>query len=305
MDRDVAIAALHHTHPAIFTFTDYATDAVPHRFWRYREPQRFPDTDPALVQRWGSAIDNTYLQADDILGELRKEVGPQARVVVLSDHGHHAMEGAALGHLLQPLTERLSERMKAEVGPVDISRLGHKLVVALQAPDPVSERASLTTWVQTLVVERTQKPLFRVEEGPDGSLGLAVMEEGLSPENLETDRVGQDPLSAYFSAGEAFSGDHHDRGIWISAGPGLAAGKTPPELGLLDVTPTLLAMMGLPKAQDMTGSVATSLWEGPLPDLGPEPATYDSLAAKRDFVIHGDGTEDVNEEQLKALGYVQ
>ena len=154
---------------------------------------------------------------------------------------------------------RLSQRMQAEVGAVDISRLGHKLVVALKDADPVSERARLLAWIPTLVVERNGKALFRVEEGPDGSVGLAVMEEGLSPENLDTDRVGADPLSAYFGKGEAFSGDHHDRGIWVSAGPGLSSGKLDSELKLLDVAPTLLAMMGQPKAQDMQGRVATEL----------------------------------------------
>lgn len=306
MDRDVAIAALHRGDPAVFTFTDYATDAIPHRFWRYHEPARFPDTDPALVQRWGQAVKDTYRQADAVLADLREAVGPQARVVVLSDHGHHALEGAALGHLLSPRTERLTARLSAEVGPVDVSRLGHKLVVALKGPDVAEQRARAIAWLQQLTVDRTGQPVFRAEEGPAeaGTLGLAVVEDGLSPATLKTDTLGGQPLSDYLSAGEAFSGDHHDRGIWVSAGPGLAAGAVP-EMRILDVAPTLLALVGLPKAADMVGVPAPELWEEGPPDLGPGPATYDDLAAKRDFTVTPEGVDEVNEEQLKALGYVQ
>jgi len=307
MDRDVAIWALHQYDPQVFTFTDYATDAVPHRFWRFREPERFPGTDPALVRRWGSAIDDTYRQADAVLADLRAEVGSGARVVVLSDHGHQAVQGAGQGHLLSPLTERLAARLAAEVGPVDVSRLGHKLVISLQGPDPAAERSAVLAWLDGLRVERTGQPVFRPEEGPAaaGTLGLAVVEDGLSPEQLPADRVGGEPLNAYLSAGEAMSGDHHDRGIWISAGPGLAAGRALPELHLLDVAPTLLALVGVPQAQDMSGAVPPEIFQGAPPDLGPRPASYDGLAAGRDFTVTPDPVEGVNEEQLRALGYVQ
>lgn len=307
MDRDVAIWALHQYDPQVFTFTDYATDAVPHRFWRFREPERFPGTDPALARRWGRAIDDTYRQADAVLGELREELGPQARIVVLSDHGHQAVQGASQGHLLSPLTERLSARLGAEVGPVEVSRLGHKLVIALRGPDPAAERSAVLAWLDGLRVERTGQPLFRPEEGPAaaGTLGLAVVEDGLSPQQLSGDRVGSEPLSAYLGTGEAFSGDHHDRGIWISAGPGLARGRALPELHLLDVTPTLLALVGLPQAQDMPGAVPPEIFDGQPPDLGDRPPSYDGLAAGRDFTVAPEAVDGVNEEQLRALGYVQ
>ena len=306
MDRDVAIAALH-AHPAdIFTFTDYATDAIPHRFWRFHEPARFPDTDPALVERWGEAVHDSYRQADAVLADLIAAVGPQARVVVLSDHGHQALEGEALGHLLAPRTERLAARLREAVGPVDVSRLGHKLVVALNGSDPAAQRAGAIALIEALRVERTGEAIFRVEEGPAaaGTLGLAVRNEGLSPASIETDRVAGEPLRAYLTEGEAFSGDHHDRGIWLSAGPGLAQGALP-ELHILDVTPILLAMVGLPQGADMSGAPPAALWEGPPPELGPAPASYDPVLGERDFAVLPEAVDAVNEEQLRALGYWQ
>lgn len=306
MDRDAFLWALHRTDPEVVTFTDYATDAVPHRFWRYHEPERFPGTDPALVARWGEAVRDTYRQSDAVLAELIAAVGPEARVVLLSDHGHHGLADGGQGHLLAPRTERLLERVQAEVGPADLSRLGHKLVLALLGPDPVAERAALLAWLDGLRVERTGQPLFRVEEVPGSphSVGLAVVEEGLALASLETDRVGGEPLRLYLSAGEGFSGDHHDRGVWISAGPGLAKGRKMPEMHLLDVAPTLLALVGLPASHEQRGRVPAELWEGAPPALPEGPHSYDDLVEKRVFE-GGEASAEVNEEQLRALGYIE
>ncbi len=310
MDRDVFVHTLHNTDPQVVTFTDYATDAVPHRFWRFHQPDAFPDTDPALVRRWGSAIHDTYTQADAVLADLRANIGPQARVVLLSDHGHQAMEGQGQGHNLSPRTERLLERVRAEIGPADLSRLGHKLVLELLGPDPAAERERLIPWLSTLTVERTGQPLFRVEEvpGASGSVGLAVVEDGLDVAALQTDRVGGEPLRLYLSAGEGFSGDHHDRGVFMASGPGLARGRKLAEMNLFDVAPTLLALVGLPDAHELRGEAPAMLWEGAPPALGVGPHSYDDLVEKRVFEGAPAGaarSEEVNEEQLRALGYIE
>lgn len=310
MDRDVFVASLQRGDPQVLTFTDYATDAVPHRFWRYYQPEAFPGTDPALVARWQDAIPATYRQADAVLAELREAVGPQARIVVLSDHGHQAMAALGQGHNLAPRTERLLARARAELGPLDLSRLGHKLVFALQGPDPADQRARLLAWLPGLTVARTGQPLFRVEDVPGSpdAVGLAVVEDGLSVAALPTDQVGDEPLSLYLSAGDGFSGDHHDRGVFIAAGPGLARGKKLDELRLFDVTPTLLALVGLRPSHDMRGAAPVALWEGELPEIPMGPHSYDDLVGKRAFVVSDEGGgegREVNEEQLRALGYVE
>lgn len=303
MDRDVFVATLHHLDPEVATFTDYATDAVPHRFWRYREPALFPGTDPALVARWGQAVNDAYRQADRVLAELRREVGPQARVVVLSDHGHHALPPDVAGHGIGPRTERLSARLNALVGPVDVCRLGHKLVVGLTGPDPVAEAAALQTWTTAFTVASTGLALFRTEPVPDQprAVGLAMVDQAVSATPLDQDRVGGEPLSDYLVQVEAFSGDHAPLGVFLAAGPGLGAGRRLPEMSILDVAPTLLALVDLPAAEDMAGTVPSGLFVQP-PTLPPRPASYDNLVAKRQLM---QGTAGVNEEQLRALGYIQ
>ena len=303
MDRDVFVATLHRTAPDVATFTMYATDAVPHRMWRYHEPAAFPGTPEADVARWGEAVRDVYRQADAVLGALRAEVGPGAATVVVSDHGFRAMAASETGRSFAPRTERLAARLAAEVGPVDVSRRGRKLVVAATGPDPGAERAAVEAWLGGVLRASTGQPLYRWEGVPDrpGAVGLTLAEGAFDARELSGDRVGDDPLGAFVSLTEAYSGDHDPAGVFLAAGPGIAAGARLGDLGLLDVAPTLLALVGLPQAEDMAGEVPAALWEA-APALPAGPESYDGLAAGRDFV---DGSAGVNEELLRALGYVE
>ncbi|MEN8161399.1 MAG: alkaline phosphatase family protein, partial [Myxococcota bacterium] len=63
-------------------------DVVGHRFWRYREPERFahPPTAEA-VALLGGTIDAYYAYVDGLMGSILAEAGDGVRVLVVSDHG--------------------------------------------------------------------------------------------------------------------------------------------------------------------------------------------------------------------------
>lgn len=89
-------------------------DVIGHRFWRYREPDafRWPGT-PESEKRWkelspgsdplselvatpegaralAEAIPNEYVWVDEMIGDLVRDAGPGATILVCSDHGMHA-----------------------------------------------------------------------------------------------------------------------------------------------------------------------------------------------------------------------
>lgn len=90
------------------------TDVVAHRFWRYYEPARFrwpgsaesearwkalaPGAPPlaslfggeATAKALAQAIPAYYEWIDELVGELVRAAGPEANVMVISDHGFHA-----------------------------------------------------------------------------------------------------------------------------------------------------------------------------------------------------------------------
>jgi hypothetical protein len=299
MDRDLAMALMASRPAEVVSFTTYAPDAIGHRAWRYREPARYPDLPPDKVRRFGGAVDRAYIQADRVLGELRAHVHPEARVVVISDHGQQAIEGG--GHSLAPRTERLQARIRAEVGPVEVSRLGHKLVLHLGEGLP---REALQAWLADLRLAESGEALYRLEEvpGQPEQLGLALRAEHLSLEMLEGGRLGEEPLRLYLSTGQDYSGDHHARGIFLAAGPGLARGRLEP-MSQLDLMPTLLAMVGVAPAQDLRGRWPAGLFERE-PELGPGPPTRRELATRRPL-LDVEEQDGVPIEALEALGYVE
>jgi predicted AlkP superfamily phosphohydrolase/phosphomutase len=111
-----------------------------------------------------------------------------------------------------------------------------------------------------------------------------------------------------FEAGQALlrlSGVHDSdgaiNGIFYARGPGIAPGTQVQQLGVEDITPTLLSWMGLATAADMDGSPAPFVEVPQLPAI----ATYD--IGKLSFVDPEktpSGVEEDIVDQLKMLGYI-
>jgi len=57
------------------------------------------------------------------------------------------------------------------------------------------------------------------------------------------------------------SGDHHPEGVFIAAGPGIRRGYRLDHASVLDITPTLLALLQLPIGRDMDGRVLQEIFE--------------------------------------------
>ena len=67
-------------------------DVVSHRFWQYAHPGEFahpPDRDQ--IENFGKIIDDYYVYTDRVIGELLATQRPDVDVIVLSDHGFHAI----------------------------------------------------------------------------------------------------------------------------------------------------------------------------------------------------------------------
>jgi predicted AlkP superfamily phosphohydrolase/phosphomutase len=61
-------------------------DRVAHCFWRFLDPKH-PAYDAAKAARWAPAVEKTYRQMDDIVGDAMKRLGPEDFLLVVSDHG--------------------------------------------------------------------------------------------------------------------------------------------------------------------------------------------------------------------------
>jgi hypothetical protein len=133
------------------------------------------------------------------------------------------------------------------------------------------------------------------------SLGLTLRDESVTPQRLAEDTVAGEPLAEFVALTEAYSGVHERDGIFLAAGPGIARGVRLDPMSQLDLTPTLLALVGLPAALDMQGRAPAAMFTQP-PALPEAPASYDGLVGQRRLV---GGQEGSNEEALRALGYIE
>lgn len=279
IDRDVFVAQTYAEQPQLATFNYYATDGLAHLYW-----------DRHL--KGGDEVMTAYRQADAILGELRGMLGPDARLVVVSDHGFKAMDDTGLAGQFAPLTERLRARLSAEVGAVDVSKVGHKLTVAVQSTDQRERARALLEGLQ----DAAGDPFYRVEDMPDTELALALTlaDEAITKERLASDTVGGEPIKDYVALTDAYTGTHKANGIFFTAGPGAEPGRQLADVPLLDMAPTILAAMELPAAENMPGKAQV------YPEK-PRVASHDLLVQGLKWM---GGSDDVNEDQLKALGYI-
>jgi hypothetical protein len=103
--------------------------------------------------------------------------------------------------------------------------------------------------------------------------------------------------------------EHAPDGILLMSGGGIRAGaQLAPAPSLLDVTPTLLALLGLPRATDMPGRVLTEALQPEVIAAIPHAALASYGPYSPPMRVRGaDATEltDETTEKLRALGYVK
>ena len=133
--------------------------------------------------------------------------------------------------------------------------------------------------------------------GPDATIVLCS-DHGFHPDHLRPRQIPHEP------AGPAV--EHRDHGIFLIAGPGIRGDHFVHGASLLDVTPTILSVYGLPVGEDMDGKPLAAAFEEP-----PEIRTVPSWDE-----VEGDDARHAKEvatdplaarqalDQLVALGYV-
>lgn len=89
-------------------------------------------------------------------------------------------------------------------------------------------------------------------------------------------------------------------GVLFARGPGIAPGSSTEGTAVADVTPTILAWLGLPVAEDMDGRVAPFLEVEAVASV----PTYDTAAIAR-LGAQESGADDAILEQLEVLGYIE
>lgn len=97
-------------------------------------------------------------------------------------------------------------------------------------------------------------------------------------------------------------GTHRVDGILAVAGPGIAAGQTISS-DIVNVTPTVLAMMGLNVPDDMQGRVIEEVFDPPI-QIGTESAG-EAAAPASDGAVYSAEDQELLTQRLRDLGYLE
>ncbi len=182
---------------------------------------------------------------------------------------------------------------------------------------PRSARADRLGRLIPGIYEHNDRYLGRVFEliDPD-TVVIALSDHGLRASGKLPRPVPSEQFAAWFAeqSREAArtgtvaigqSGRHSLNGLWIASGGPIRSGVEL-QATLLDITPTVLALLGLPVAEDMPGRVLEEILE---PDfLKRYPVrripSYEHIIDRRMLRVDGEAEDERMIEMLRSLGYI-
>lgn len=294
-----------------------STDSVSHRYWQYHDSSEFRDLSDEEIQRYGGMIEETYAVVDRELARLQRFVDPDGIIAVVSDHGFQAWQ--RLGYCFYALrTKTLLERLGFSSAEVSYVNMGGKAIIQPLTMDEQESdriRGKLLSAFESVTVEGGDQSPFRVvdvdrEGGGNDHVEVYITRfleeaagEGVS---LVAPDGGSIPISDFLQVQDV-SGAHATDGIIVLVGKPFRAGASPNGATILDVTPTLLAGLGLPVAEDMDGRPLTEVMSREY--LSRTPITTTDTYETEERVARRTPADDALpedlRERLQALGYIE
>jgi predicted AlkP superfamily phosphohydrolase/phosphomutase len=248
---DVFVHLCNRDRPRFCSFHFHATDTISHTYWKYYRPQDFKDVEPEDIERYGDIIPAVYREADRVVGQLLTLLDDNGLLVVVSDHGFQSVESSEQKYELRFATLVNLLSLKRGVIP---ARLGNDYVLRFQDEDSARDAASL---LRDIRLESSGQQLFVVRI-KGRYLSCLLSDPSLSLQGHRFRMPGGASVGfadLFEDRGFTVSGQHHEDGIVVFWGRDIESGRAIQPMSIFDVAPTVLALLGLPVAEDMDGSV--------------------------------------------------
>jgi predicted AlkP superfamily phosphohydrolase/phosphomutase len=297
-------------------------DIASHRYWKYWEPERFPDVDPEELEALRHMVPASYEATDAAIGKLVAKAGPAANVMVLSDHGFHAQGREEIRIMLDfdEVLGRLGFQRRDDDGidwdATDLYtfatakfRLSKRVRYADRVPE--AERPALRARLAEVLADVTWEggePAFRVRDPGDrerrtgADFVVEVLPRGASRDLRHRENVWRRAVGEI----TFLSGTHGrtTQGVIFAAGPDVAPGASVEEMHVHDIAPTLLYGLGLPVAEDFAGRAWRELFRPAYREGRPLRTipTWGEMAESR--AAETSEADEAILDDLRALGYI-
>lgn len=310
LNTDFFCHLLQHYQPTFGTIVFYPPDVVGHFYWKYMEPELFPRVDANAAARYGNVIQDIYHTVDVAVGKILRTVGDECTVFVASDHGMGPATHTST-YLYRP---KLADFLEKSGFVTDRSHATIGLDFCLNLLDQPPDTGPLE-WLLALLngmtIVETGEQVFDAQSMPEQYVVIRVeaARPDLKDATIRLPTGETYPYVELVNTTEDTSGTHEPEGIIIAAGPGIKASHAIHHASLVDLVPTMLALLGVPVARDMDGEVLVDAIEESF--LRAHPVTYvDSYEADADLGATGEPVgltaeeREIIEERLRSLGYL-
>ncbi len=277
-------------------------DKVSHLYWKFLEPEGFPDVTDEDRERFSETIDRLYEAVDANLGKVLELVPDDANIVIVSDHGFRAARGKTAGRFCRIRTENLTAALGCAetVFGTNVDRKVYLRPTTESFDEREAALEQLTSALRGAHLSGETRPFFELQRDGD-SIRLQIADRDAIPEHarLVLDDADYAVEELVRMRAEArFSGEHHPDGIFLLAGPAAASAVRSDSLHVVDVAPTIAALMDLPFSTDWTGSPATQGLSTDSVEYGDYPAPSEAVPVPEDM-------NDALKEQLRSMGYLE
>jgi predicted AlkP superfamily phosphohydrolase/phosphomutase len=296
-------------------------DIASHRYWKYWEPEAFPEIGVDELDEFGSLVPSTYVATDAAIGRLVEKVGPETNVMVLSDHGFHALKREEVRILLdfdQVLT-RLGFQKRSGA---QIDWDGTELYTFASAKFRLIKRIRYAPNVpesrKAAVRDRLTKALTGVTYA-GGERAFSVRDPGHRERKTGADFVVEVAIAGvtqdFLHEGERWkgaiqeinflSGSHskNTHGLFFAAGPDIDREGDLEGIHIHDIAPTILYGLGLPVGEDFAGKPWLELFDSEYRARRPL-RTVASWGAMGEGEALASAADEEILDDLRALGYI-
>lgn len=306
LETDLFCHLLRTRRPEFATVLYTQVDQISHRYWKFMDPEGFPDVTPEEQERFADVISELYMQMDRNLGEILAAAPEDVDLLIVSDHGFRPTSRQLGGEYCRIRTEALIEALgwSGRLFGTNVDRNVFLRAIDSQAEarEEVLEKAASDLADARITGE--SRPLFRVQrEGSSLNLHLAhtTLVDDETTISLTDRTYGVEDLirtSRNRRGGAGFSGEHHPTGIFVLAGPSAMRAIPADSLHVLDIAPTLAALLELPVSPEWSGRPALKGLS--LAEVEVRPYAAPHAAAAGAVTISDD-----LKAKLKSIGYLE
>jgi len=308
-DRLKAYAGLYFNdifHPD-FTFIYLrGPDVTSHFFWKYFEPDS--SVPAAEINAFANLIPQNYIYQDYVVGRYLDNAGPETTTIIVSDHGMTKKDYSPKINFYK------APDLWKKIGILDsISRFNRRQEQLLLVFKSEASMNTSKERLEKIKFAKTGTQLFKVTfQQEKNSLLLEVKDKYEIDGQLSLKYMGKNlgPLES-FAELEEISGNHSPYGVLIMQGEGIKENQNLNDCSVLDITPTILHLMGLPVGKDMDGRglkeafTQNFLNQNPVRFLDSYEKEIKILRRKKEPISRSQELEKELIKRLRALGYVK